>query len=197
MYDVVAGLADDINANAAPGYIASVMDNILVVTNINGTAFTVTVISPADCTATIAATATTKTIMLTGTAAESEQWSIGLTQDGQTISYRFYVDKAGTTLHDVAVGLIVALNESTGAEFVAGVRGDGNTLVLTNLDGASLAVSLTITPRGRSMPRSTAAAGESAGTGPISRMPASSPLPTPRPRQTGPSLAPIRMTMSD
>ena len=78
----------------------------------------------------------------------SEEWSVGLTQDGLTTYHRFTASNVGTTLHDVAVGLALALNQNTGPEFIAGVRGDSDTLVVTNINGATFTVSLAITPMG-------------------------------------------------
>jgi len=144
LHDVALGLAEDINADAADGFVASVVGDTLVIAN-TMQVFTMTATVPlGGATSMDTTTATAKMIRLTGTAAESEEWSLGLTRDGQTTYHRYYVAKAGATLDDVAAGLVSALNENTTAQFVAGARGD--TLVLTNVTGAAFDVSLSITP---------------------------------------------------
>ncbi len=144
--DIAAALAEDINAHAASGIMAAVEDETLVIVSAAGTSFTATATAPTGCEAVVATAATTKVIHLTGTAAENEQWTVTLTQSSQTSYYRFDVAKTGTTLSDVASGLVVLLNQSSPAKFVAGL--DGDTLFLTNTSGATFSVSLVITVTG-------------------------------------------------
>ncbi|MBT7082342.1 MAG: hypothetical protein HN929_12930, partial [Chloroflexi bacterium] len=147
LLDVAKGLAEHINTNAAADFVAAADGNhTLVITNLKGDSFIVTVVNPTSDSMLVDDTIIekTKTVALSGDVINGEQWTVTLDSIDHT-----YAVGAGEFLLNVANGLADLINANASADYLAAVDGD-DTLVITNLKGDSFTVA-TVNPVSGSM----------------------------------------------
>jgi hypothetical protein len=151
LQDILAHLADAVNADAGSPYAADVVAGAIRLFRSGDAAFSATLsVSPAGVPAIDAATARTTLVSLVGNPVVGEVWTLSF--GGQ--SYAVTVTGAMASLADVAQGLAALVNADNTHAAMYTASHEDKVLLITNREGTVFSAAVAVTP---ALPRTTGA----------------------------------------